>query len=242
MSDEDYRNHLANGLCLYCHEKGHLARQCPKKSTVKGKTGSDKPPGMAIFNLEMGYDDDQPVEEMDSLPLASISYCNYDTSDESMYELSNKDTKERHEFFHSRNGWIGRLMPFEPEWMEFDESRPPRKQLGDALIEKAEWILDSSQPYPGDELNITSRTGVAYRFKVCKVDDKTYQIRDSYSGVCVDVPAYRLRHPQFRMARWFAHHLANELDIEFLGSYPTQMGNALEELVECLIRDGGPTM
>ncbi|KAJ7331563.1 hypothetical protein DFH08DRAFT_966547 [Mycena albidolilacea] len=44
MSAERRNEMLAKGLCFTCSEHGHVARDCPKSSTVKSKT-KGKPPG-----------------------------------------------------------------------------------------------------------------------------------------------------------------------------------------------------
>ncbi|KIY71925.1 hypothetical protein CYLTODRAFT_407842, partial [Cylindrobasidium torrendii FP15055 ss-10] len=44
MSESEYRQHLSDGLCLRCHKKGHVSRNCPDANVVRASSSS-KPPG-----------------------------------------------------------------------------------------------------------------------------------------------------------------------------------------------------
>lgn len=59
MSEKEKERHFAEGLCLECHESGHIRRNCPKLQKVKSaKKG--KPPGVPMYSVapEVGTSDD----------------------------------------------------------------------------------------------------------------------------------------------------------------------------------------
>ena len=71
LPDKEKATRLADGRCFGCNETGHLARNCPKRSSVK-HTGN-KPPGISTFNMELIEEnlpsDSNSAEVLDSLPL-----------------------------------------------------------------------------------------------------------------------------------------------------------------------------
>ncbi|KIY60641.1 hypothetical protein CYLTODRAFT_460588 [Cylindrobasidium torrendii FP15055 ss-10] len=44
MSESEYRQHLSDGLCLRCHKKGHVSRNCPDANVIRASSSS-RPPG-----------------------------------------------------------------------------------------------------------------------------------------------------------------------------------------------------
>ncbi|KAJ8080575.1 hypothetical protein PM082_017409 [Marasmius tenuissimus] len=52
LSAEKKKQYRAEGRCFGCGELGHLVRDCPPNTTVKGDKGSKNPPGLTSHNLE----------------------------------------------------------------------------------------------------------------------------------------------------------------------------------------------
>jgi hypothetical protein len=69
---------LAKGLCFNCEEHGHLARNCPKLTTMTSKR-KDKPPGFGIhtvhFEASPEYDAlAESTEVLDTLPVGAAAF------------------------------------------------------------------------------------------------------------------------------------------------------------------------
>jgi hypothetical protein len=59
---------LAKGLCFNCEEQGHLARNCPKLTTMTSKE-KGKPPGLAAHGVDFLYDDSALLETTEVLEM-----------------------------------------------------------------------------------------------------------------------------------------------------------------------------
>jgi hypothetical protein len=57
---------LAKGLCFNCEEQGHLARNCPKLTTMTSKE-KGKPPGFAANGVDFLYDESALLETTEVL-------------------------------------------------------------------------------------------------------------------------------------------------------------------------------
>ncbi|KAJ7215835.1 hypothetical protein GGX14DRAFT_606754 [Mycena pura] len=67
---------LAKGLCFICEEQGHLARNCPKVTTMNS-TRKGKPPGFATHAVNIPDPDSallESTEILDTLPLGAINF------------------------------------------------------------------------------------------------------------------------------------------------------------------------
>ncbi|KAH6871367.1 hypothetical protein BKA70DRAFT_1131046, partial [Coprinopsis sp. MPI-PUGE-AT-0042] len=238
LTDQQVKEHIADGLCFKCHQKGHLSRNCPTANVVRSRTNDGRPPGLGAYNLEMGYDDlpldgeDEVLILDDDVPLNSLFVMDEDDEMADLPDLAALNNDEEEVEIPLRQN------PFEPGWMFEHPDKIARTQLGDALSMKAEFVLDSSQPYPGDPVWIAQTRGIAGRFKVDRISEKTYRILDTFHGDVIEVPQFRLEHPTFRVGRWYARFRANELREILVGAYPMQMGPAYIEIAGYLLRDG----
>ncbi|KAH6901867.1 hypothetical protein BKA70DRAFT_1568079 [Coprinopsis sp. MPI-PUGE-AT-0042] len=197
---------LRRGECFRCGDRGHLYRNCPRGNTMRSNN-SNRPPGMSAFNLEMGYVDDLTDEVLDSLPSMAIDFDNADSDAESTDACHHPPGRVPETIRHEIH---------EPEWMQFHDcpKARPRPYIGDSLAMMGKYVLNESQPYPGDN------------FFVCR--DKG-----------INVPRYRLEHPNFRLGRYYARVRLAELNRPHLeGEYSMQMGDAYSTVAGFLLRDG----
>jgi len=95
LNDKEKAERRAAGLCFGCNKPGHFERNCPKGSTVK--SSGSRPPGAAMFNMELLPvdeipNDDDHIEILDSLPLGSISFLEDPYAYNQICETPEKET------------------------------------------------------------------------------------------------------------------------------------------------------
>ncbi|KAF6752657.1 hypothetical protein DFP72DRAFT_751030, partial [Ephemerocybe angulata] len=244
LTEDERKELMSQGRCFRCREHGHLSRSCPKANVVQSRS-NNKPPGMGVFAAEMGYDDDDVYlsdgeeffdadESDDNMDIHALGVDSWpDDEDEQDFPREHfnlRDSDESKDDYHM------------PPWME--EEKPHtmvRNHLGDALRMRAEYVLNMSQPYPGDRAHALPAHGMRDRFGVHRINDANYAIVDRlYNDKPVLVPTYRLEHPNFRVGRWYARFRnARVFKRPFLrGTYNLTMGDAYSEVAWWLLSDG----
>ncbi|KAJ2917183.1 hypothetical protein MD484_g3247, partial [Candolleomyces efflorescens] len=263
MTDAERQEHISTGKCFRCHGFGHIARACPRANLVRSNN-ANRPPGMASFNLEMGYDENdiEALNETDPTVEESLPQL---MSNSLMFDIGHKDSfvpeDYSHKFCHfGRRQKLDefdhrhypvpdtqcfaetvRHEPHEPSWMVHHDcpSAQPRLQLGDCLSMMAEYVLNSSQPYPGDNFIVCRDNGIRGRFGVHELNKSTYGIYDRLLKKSLTVPKFRLEHPNFRLGRFYALHRNRELKRTILeGEYSNRMGDAYSIVASFMLRDG----
>ncbi|TFK31386.1 hypothetical protein BDQ12DRAFT_582627, partial [Crucibulum laeve] len=188
MSEKERAELLAANKCFRCKEVGHLARNCPKANMVA--SSSSKPPGKsALHNIqpELASDEeDEEIEVLHGLPLGMI-------------ELRTP---------------LGTSTPHEQDWFEYVPERRPRRYMGDALAMMAEYVLNDSQPYPGDETNPEAASPAQqYRFDMVQKLPEWHCIYDRVTEFDIDIPTHLLENRHFCLADWYANLRAHFLDL-----------------------------
>ncbi|PPQ83965.1 hypothetical protein CVT24_008287, partial [Panaeolus cyanescens] len=265
LSESEVQEHMDHGKCFRCHSHGHLARNCPNANVMQ-TSRPGRPPGMELHNLEMGYttnlEDSPVIETLPGLSLGMIILddilLNQDTGetnelgwlDDSSDEEPNEplhiqyvpvmefgdddiSISDSYEYIHEPD-WMKRYKDYEP-----DRSHA-RNQIGDALIMQATYVLNVSQPYPGDSREICEKQGARNRFIVRPVNSLYYGIFDTLTESSAWVEKRRLEHPNFRLGRFYARYRTWQLkrpDI-LKAPYAVRMGDAYSIVASHLLRDG----
>ncbi|KAF9470907.1 hypothetical protein BDN70DRAFT_820720, partial [Pholiota conissans] len=190
LSEKERADLLAAGKCFYCKEAGHMARNCPKRSSLK--SGTNRPPGLSTFSIgqdklgadtgdsEVEYIDD---ESIDKLRANSIEFI------PSHFRLIDLAERER--------------------WSLPEPLSPPKSHLGNALELGAQHCLEWNAPYPGDApTNWFDPMRPFYRFAVVEGEGDRYNIIDLHYYRSISIPGFLLRHPNFRLTEWYAAQLA----------------------------------
>ncbi|KAH6892685.1 hypothetical protein BKA70DRAFT_1044631, partial [Coprinopsis sp. MPI-PUGE-AT-0042] len=234
LTEAEKQEHMAKGQCFNCHGFGHTYHNCPRANVVRSGN-SNRPPGtnMATHNIEMGMGDDEILED---LPIASAELFHYmdDIVDANGEVLWSRYTEPKDEWLEAE--------PFQDkitaDWMRTNPEFLPRDHIGDALAMRAAHVLNVSQPYPGDCRQILQHGRRKEHFGVYRMSKSTYAIWDRERKCAHTVPAYRLDHPNFRLGRYYALHLAHQQGESFIFSpYPMTMGNAISVVTAHLLRD-----
>ncbi|PPQ79059.1 hypothetical protein CVT24_012651 [Panaeolus cyanescens] len=259
LTDEQIQQYMAQGKCFKCDTHGHLARNCPKANVVQSSRPG-KPPGMAVHNMEMGYTtnlEDSPV--LETLPMMSLGMISFEDGGDPEWERYLEEVGyqtpseidepilapfeiteyEQHSFSDTKE------YTHEPDWMsDYSPVEPNRSharcQIGDALAMQATYVLNVSQPYPGDSHSICVSQGVENRFEVRRVNNLFYGIFDIVTGSSTWVEKRRLEHPNFRLGRFYARYRnwqTKRPDV-LKAPYPIKMGDAYSVVASYLLRDG----
>ncbi|KAH6902788.1 hypothetical protein BKA70DRAFT_1026851, partial [Coprinopsis sp. MPI-PUGE-AT-0042] len=246
LTKEAYEDHMSKGLCYTCHEHGHMSRNCPKANVVKMARKDGKAPGMKIHSIALGLEEnegdmmeDEELTVMDSLPLHAMDFDDFYVSDDeppALQLVSDSEDEDQPDLESVHNSSTRDAMEF--PWIVSNPEKAARKQIGDMMAMKAEYVLARSQPYPGDEVWIAQDRGMIHRFEVTRKTAESYEIFDLHRNERVLVPTWRLAHPRFRLGRFYARHRAAQIDAQSIGSYGLTMGHAFEELTAHLLRDG----
>lgn len=148
------------------------------------RTDGPRPPGTSTFNIEPlapNHESDEFVEVLDSLPVGSMAFEDYDPP-----------------FLHPSNKWMEYTAPviFGPlsDWREQyprwnDSGVWARRQLGDGYALVADAILTLAQPFPGDESYDSTDLRPELRFRIirCALEPE-YIIQDYLTHEDVVVP------------------------------------------------------
>ncbi|KAJ2911782.1 hypothetical protein MD484_g8631, partial [Candolleomyces efflorescens] len=248
MTEAERQDHISSGKCFRCHGFGHIARACPRANLVRSNN-VNRPPGMAAFNLEMGYDapiNDSEMQVEEDLPHLSSNSMMIDDPAHAFCHFGRRQQLDEfdHQFYQPPGPCSVETVRHdvhEPSWMVFHDcpTAQPRLYLGDALSMMAEYVLNSSQPYPGDDYLLGQDSGIRGRFGIHAVNCTTYGIYDRLLRESVTVPKYRLEHPNFRLGRYYALHRNRKLKRMILeGEYGNRMCDAYSVVASFLLRDG----
>ena len=63
MSNEEWEQLKAEGLCFICYKPGHIARNCPERNEVSS-TEADEPPGIESFGINVDLGDIENQREL----------------------------------------------------------------------------------------------------------------------------------------------------------------------------------
>jgi hypothetical protein len=225
LPDKEKAARLADGRCFGCNETGHLARNCPKRSSVK-HTGN-KPPGISNFNMELIEEnlpsDSNSAEVLDSLPLGHINFENCDESSQSLSPNPQRTCR--------------------PNWMTLNELKP-RKQIGDALAMVAEHLLNDLQPFPGDDRfpqqqvhgwDAQNRFSVATR----PGDLENYMVIDFLTNFRAKISKENLSDEFFGLGQWYAQKRLCHLNREVSSNVPScKMTEPWSFVARFLLMDG----
>lgn len=120
---------------------------------------------------------------------------------ESVYPLSVDDAEEKVLLIESEEG--------------------PRRCIGHAVARKAEDLLESLQPYPGDPVNVLEFRG--RRFLAYLVDGEEIMIHDKVWDTFVSIERRRVKNVNFPIGEWYAdlRHLQTGAPVTRRGSYQT---------------------
>jgi hypothetical protein len=139
MSPQRRNELLAKGLCFICEEAGHLARNCPKTSTVTSKQ-KGKPPGFGTHAVRLPTASDssrggsalyESTEVLETLPLGAMDFA--------------LEVEEAGEPIQEQTAIAN---------FNFNFHRETKNLLDDILVNYAAWVLRAGQPYPGDDSSI----------------------------------------------------------------------------------------
>ncbi|RXW23890.1 hypothetical protein EST38_g1941 [Candolleomyces aberdarensis] len=243
----------ADGRCFRCQEVGHLARNCPKNSTVKST--SSRPPGMSSFNAEYEehLHDERDGDVLDSLPLGSVTIASSSSApppttlpslsaphavpDQAGPVVIGLEEGEGNDEMLGYPDDMPGLMDMAEadresawdleEWPNYDPLRHPRSSIGEPFEMVAANILTSSQPYPGDPDWVTRDNRIPERFAVYRAYHDDYLIEDRFADTVSPIPVDQLRDPVFAVADWYAHRRATRYGVAIELEYTRTMGDAL---------------
>ncbi|KAJ7215222.1 hypothetical protein B0H12DRAFT_973950, partial [Mycena haematopus] len=207
MSPERRNELLAKGLCFTCEEPGHLARNCPKTTTVTSKN-KGKPPGIRSNSVTIPTDQELISSEIDSEWSASDS--------EPMPPLQSASDSAESDIPYGdvQDTFKSRLRLWERASIERDlrarDLVPRAHRIGDIMGASACSLLEFLQPYPGDELYVPYD---GKRFRITRVSRNFYEIDNVFTGGITILPLAFLRVPHFQIARWYSSHLAQEMEL-----------------------------
>ncbi|KAJ7236597.1 hypothetical protein B0H12DRAFT_962040, partial [Mycena haematopus] len=224
MSPERRNELLAKGLCFTCEEPGHLARNCPKTTTVTSKK-KGRPPGLPSNGVSIGpYPCEDPLSEDEVFDTERFGVCKLNNDEHIIFDhetgddvLINSVLLENQEF--SAGLWYARkrheLMGLDPDTLKARNLVPRAHRIGDIVGESVASFLEFMQPFPGDErVPWADERRDNRRFKVVRVSRDYYEISDVFPGEITILPLAFLRVPHFQLARWYASHLAQQLEVE----------------------------
>ena len=159
------------------------------------KSSGSRPPGAAMFNMELLPvdeipNDDDHIEILDSLPLGSISFLEdpYTTLDQRYGYDQICETPEKETSY----------------WANI-----PR--IGDAYTQAINRTLLTNQPYPGDDrypnphpLDTDSRFIISRGFR----SPRHYQIYDARCDFVIKIPMQLLENCLFDLSGWYSKQRA----------------------------------
>nr|GAT58301.1 gag protein [Mycena chlorophos] len=179
---------LAKDLCFNCEEPGHLARNCPKRTTVTSKR-KGKPPGIGVRATRFNDESHTLYEASDVLESMQAAAILFGGSDVEVEE--------------------GGGSPVFPD-TEIDSEhryRTPRP-IGDIISLYSKFALELAQPFPGELLAQPDR------FLVYRISDSEYCIMDNVTGLDTEVLASDLADPGFMLSHWYALQRCQALELD----------------------------
>jgi len=185
------------------------------------KSSGSKPPGAAMFNMELLSVDEFPneddnIEVLDSLPLGSVPNLDDTVEDyshkEPYIEEPHEDNFDRHcgptiEIFCGYNKIHGL-----PEAKAHYQA--PIHQIGDAYVQAMQRTLLACRPYPGDDHFNRSHL---YKPEACFMisqgisDPGHYKIHDTHCGFDIKIPIRLLENSLFDLSGWYSKQRAKAM-------------------------------
>ncbi|KAJ2914251.1 hypothetical protein MD484_g6182, partial [Candolleomyces efflorescens] len=244
LSKREEQELRAANKCFLCKETGHMKRNCPRANIVR-TSGSSRPPGVSNFNVEFVDRDEEEDEVLEYLECGAMSFeaHNYDSDADSESDDYPRVSVLRAHPIRQPYRHIGQFRKPHLDldrWPVYDRSRHPARHMGDAHVKVALNILNSSQPYPGDQSVMLKGSVLVGRFVVIKeyVDD--YLIRDRLLDRYYTIERVELEDPDFTPGDWYARirqieegHRAEDTPLNH-----RRMGDAVSKVAECILRDG----
>ena len=185
LTEKEMAQLRSEGRCFNCKEVGHMSRNCPSRSTVKG-SGDNKPPGLPSYSMEMTLlDEDIDGDDvLETMPLGAINF-----GAPEMLDLS--DPKE------SWREWY-------PTWKH--PQALARERIGNCYEMASECTLTTSQPYPGDNLRRNPDCSPHNRFRITQMsgDSAKFKIMDRFNDFEIIVKKGRLANLHFNLGHWYA--------------------------------------
>ena len=192
ITDKEKADRLAAGQCFVCGGSDHFSRDCPTKKIVKSTGG--KPPGTSSFNIEPSIsenEDDATVEVLDSLPLGAISF----EPDTIFSKITLREPSE--EELEDIPSWpVSEWQDHYPYWKRPDILAS--RSMGYVYLMAANTVLTLEQPYPGDQLFMTSNLRPEHRFLV-RERQFEYEIYDALVDMHIFLPKHLLKIPRFNL-------------------------------------------
>ncbi|RXW15037.1 hypothetical protein EST38_g10817 [Candolleomyces aberdarensis] len=230
----------AANKCFLCKEIGHMKRNCPRANSVK--SSSKRPPGVSNFNVEFAGGDDVMEGVIDSLECnaMSVSYDDFEFSD---YEDSEEEDEDIMFLTNRCPRRVGHFVkPNEDldRWPLYWHARRPQLKIGNAYTKVAENILNSSQPYPGDEDWLPKDKVLEHRFSFIQEYIDDHLLWDKLLERYYTIEARDLRDPDFTPADWYARirQIEANLPADETPLNCRRMGDAVGYVAECTLRDG----
>ena len=233
ITDKEKADRLAAGQCFVCGGSDHFSRDCPTKKIVKSTGG--KPPGTSSFNIEPSIsenEDDATVEVLDSLPLGAISF----EPDTIFSKITLREPSE--EELEDIPSWpVSEWQDHYPYWKRPDILAS--RSMGYVYLMAANTVLTLEQPYPGDQLFMTSNLRPEHRFLV-RERQFEYEIYDALVDTHVFLPKHLLKIPRFNLSRWYAMKRVRDLHLSKsrARSYYGLMGHTLCEVAQVHLTHG----
>jgi hypothetical protein len=78
-----------------------------------------------------------------------------------------------------------------------------------------EALLTKEQPYPGDDKYIYSKRLLPYtRFKITRVNEADYNVKDRLTEFEISIPMYLLKNNHFEVGGWYARRRSQALGLK----------------------------
>ena len=212
LSEKEKAELIAAQKCFECKQPGHIACNCPNRSTVKSK--DNQPPRMSNFSIDIASTErNSSPEVLDELSLSAITL---ETPQLYILEL---DSAWRESY---------------PNWVQL--SNRGGDNLADCYGMMLEYILTQCQPYPGD--NYFEPLNTPYlRFEIHKQNEYMYLIRDLLVEHEFLIEKSNLEEPTFNVTAWMMQEREIHLGITATSVQLYYMGNPLVYVTTQLLTD-----
>ncbi|KAF8131294.1 hypothetical protein K438DRAFT_1999045 [Mycena galopus ATCC 62051] len=213
MSDQKRNEMLAKGLCFTCGEPGHLARNCSKTRAAPSKM-KNRPPGLHVHFAEMGMQGssshdalNESTEVLETFQVGAVRFGNLHGVEEGGEPLQT---------------FVDSSVDSETEFDLVSEisstneiNSVPERPIGDIYAMYTELMLQSAQPYPGDERFVSpEECWSERRFWMYRISDTEYIVEDHSHNEGLVLNAELLRNPDFMPALWYAQTRAAYLGLD----------------------------